>query len=66
MKYSLGKILFCSVDLTDSITNFSENLAKHFNSEIAKIVVAIDKLTANNQPKVDISSPIFSPPHYFP
>jgi len=28
-----------------------ENLAKHFNSEIAKIVAAIDKLKANNQPK---------------
>jgi len=33
----------------------SENLGQHFNREIMKIVTAIDKLKANNEPKVGIS-----------
>ena len=64
-KYCLSRSIFCSIDLTYSITIFSGNVAKHFNSEVAKIVATIDKLKAN-QLKVDICLLILSLLHYFP
>lgn len=67
-KHSLGKATYfsCNVHLTYGITIFSHKLAAQFDSEIAKIVAAIEKLKANNKPKVDISLPIFLSFHFFP